>query len=97
MADYEEKEDRLMTALERRCKRDYSEDLDAHDDAITEYDSYEAMHMARTYDSVSRQMKSGLTDSSTATIYLERAARVAGQLPEGEVAALGKADQARVC
>lgn len=88
-------DERILTSLERRVKRDYTEDVDAHDDAIVDYDSYEAMHMARTYDSVSRQMKSGLTDSATATIYLERAARVAGQLPEGEVIALGKSDQGK--
>jgi len=88
-------DDRILTNLERRVKRDYKEDLDAHDDAIVDYDAYEAMHMARTWDSVSKTTKSGLTDSATATIYLERAARVAGQLPEGEVLALGKADQGK--
>lgn len=73
-------------------KRDYDEDLLAHDGAIENFDAYEAMHMGKTYDQTSRETKNGLTDSATATIYLERAARVAGKLPEGEMLAFGKKD-----
>lgn len=51
--------------------------------------------MGRTYDSVSRQTKNGLTDSSTATIYLERAARVVSQLPTGNLTAAGKKDDGK--
>lgn len=73
-------------------KRDYDEDLSAHDTAIENFDAFEAMHMGKTYDQKSRETKNGLTDSATATIYLERAARVAGKLPEGEMLAFGKKD-----
>jgi hypothetical protein len=76
----------------RVLARDYREDIDTHDDATKDFDAYEAMHMGQTYDSVSQETSNGLTDSKTATIYLERAARVAGQLPEGEVQAFGKKD-----
>lgn len=81
-----------MNGQERALWRDYSEDLDQHDGAIQDYDAYEAMDMGKTYDPVSRKTGNGLTDNMTATIYLERAARVAGQLPEGETKAFGKKD-----
>lgn len=77
---------------EKDLWRDYSEDLQNHDDAIVDFDAYEAMDMGKTYDPVSRKTGNGLTDNMTATIYLERAARVAGQLPEGETEATGKKD-----
>lgn len=73
-------------------KKQYITDLSAHDDAIANFDAYEAMHGAKTYDQESKQTKNGITDSKTAVIYGERAARVAGQPPEGEVQALGKRD-----
>lgn len=73
-------------------RRDYNEDLKAHDDAIQDFDAFEAMHMGKTFDTTSRQTKNGLTDNATATIYLERAARVAGKLPDGEMVAFGKKD-----
>ena len=73
-------------------KRDYDEDLSAHDTAIENFDAFEAMHMGKTYDQKTKETKNGLTDSATATIYLERAARVAGKLPEGEMLAFGKKD-----
>jgi len=81
-----------MNGEEASLWRDYSEDLDQHDGAIADYDAYEAMDMGKTYDPVSRKTGNGLTDNMTATIYLERAARVAGQLPEGETQAFGKKD-----
>lgn len=80
---------------ERHLKRDYSEDKTAHELAIVDFDAYEAMHQGKTYDTESKETTNGLTDSMTATIYLERAARVAGQLPEGEVEALGKKDKGK--
>lgn len=81
-----------LTDYEKTLYRDYSEDLTAHDDAIVDFDAFEAMHMGKTYDRISKETGNGLTDSKTATIYLERAARVAGQLPEGEVKAFGGKD-----
>lgn len=85
----------LMSDDEKRYYRDYKEDLQAHDDAIVNFDAYEAMHNGLTYDAVSKETSNGLTDSATATIYLERAARVAGQLPSGEVIAFGKKDKGK--
>lgn len=81
-----------MNGEERLLWRDYSEDLEAHDAATTDYDAYEAMDMGKTYDPESRKTGNGLTDNMTSTIYLERAARVAGQLPDGETQAMGKKD-----
>lgn len=79
----------------RRVYSDFKHDLDAHDNYITDFDAYEAMLMSRTYDSVSRQTKNGLTDSATRTIYLERAARVVSQLPTGNLTAAGKKDDGK--
>lgn len=81
-----------LNGEERLLHRDYTEDLEAHDKAIVDYDAYEAMDMGKTYDPISKQTNNGLTDNMTSTIYLERAARVAGQLPEGETRAFGKKD-----
>jgi len=78
--------------FERQLFRAWREDVDAHDEAIANFDAYEAMNMGLTYDLISKTTDNGLTDNTTATIYLERAARVAGQLPEGEVQAFGKKD-----
>lgn len=78
--------------VDKHYARDYREDLDSHDDATLNFDAYEAMHMGQTYDANSKETTNGLTDSKTSTIYLERAARVAGQLPEGEIKAFGKKD-----
>lgn len=84
-----------LPLFERQLFRDWREDLDAHDDQITNFDAFEAMHNGQTYDTISRSTSNGLTDNMTATIYLERAARVAGQLPEGEVKAFGKKDKGK--
>jgi hypothetical protein len=84
-----------LNDTEKFLRRDYLEDIQAHDDATQNYDAYEAMHNSQTFDQVSRETTSGLTDSKTATIYLERAARVAGQLPTGEVKAFGKRDMGK--
>lgn len=92
MADKTLNDIKPSNGQEKMLYRDYSEDLEQHDGAITDYDAYEAMDMGKTYDPVSRKTGNGLTDNMTATIYLERAARVAGQLPEGETQAFGKKD-----
>lgn len=92
MADVTLNQVKDMNGDEAALWRDYSEDLDQHDGAIQDYDAYEAMDMGKTYDPISRATGNGLTDNMTATIYLERAARVAGQLPEGETVAIGKKD-----
>ena len=74
---------------------DYNSDLEIHDNYITDFDAYEAMLISKTYDSVSRQTKNGITDSDAATMIIERAARVVGQLPDGEVTAAGKKDKGK--
>lgn len=75
-------------------KKDFKEDLDAHNDAINSvpYDALEAMESAQVFDEQSKKTKNSLTDSMTDTIYRERAARVVGNLPSGEVKAIGKRD-----
>lgn len=93
--DSQQSDKENLTEEEQYLKRDYFEDLQAHDDAIRDFDALEAMGMSLTYDEVSRTTKNGLTDSATSTLYLERAARVAGQLPEGEVLAMGKKDSGK--
>lgn len=92
MADKTLNEIKPTTDQEKNLYRDYSEDLDQHDGAIADYDAYEAMDMGKTYDPVSRKTGNGLTDNMTSTIYLERSARVAGQLLDGETQAFGKKD-----
>ncbi len=73
-------------------KTDYASDLEVHDNQITEWDANEAMLISKTYDQVSKQTKSGITDSEAATMIIERSARVVGQLPSGEMEAAGKRD-----
>lgn len=95
MATIGEKDKKIYDTLndyQKTLFRDWTEDLRAHDDAIVDFDAYEAMDNAKTYDAVSKETGNGLTDSMTATIYLERAARVAGQLPSGETRAHGRKD-----
>lgn len=77
---------------EKLLHRDYTDDLETHDQAIDNYDALEAMDAGMTYDTESKKTTNGLTDNMTATIYIERAARVAGQLPDGETVAIGKKD-----
>lgn len=71
---------------------DYRSDLTIHDNFITDFDAYEAMLISKTYDSISKKTTNGITDSEAATMIIERAARVVGQLPEGEIEAAGKKD-----
>lgn len=73
-------------------RRDFRYDLLAHDNYITNFDAYEAMLISKPYDSVSKKIQNGLSDGRTTTIYQERAARVMGQLPTGEMKAAGKKD-----
>lgn len=74
-------------------RRDFRYDLLAHDNYIQNFDAYEAMLISQPYDSVSKKVQNGLSDGRTTTIYQERAARVVGQLPTGNVMAAGKKDQ----
>lgn len=92
---YTEPDSKQQDDYQRKVYSDFKFDLTAHDNYITDFDAYEAMLMGRTYDSVSRQTKNGLTDSSTTTIYLERAARVVSQLPTGDITAAGKKDEGK--
>lgn len=80
--------------LESRLKTDYKDDLDRHDDAINAlgWEGNEAMVMSQVYDDVSRATSNGITDGSTTTIYLERSARVVGQVASGYIEAAGKQD-----
>jgi hypothetical protein len=71
---------------------DFQSDLQMHDYYITDFDAYEAMLVSKTYDSVSKQTKNGITDSDAATMVIERSARVVGQLPTGETTAAGRKD-----
>lgn len=95
--DYEEIDPKTASEIElekyQECvKKDFKYDLLAHDNYIQNFDAYEAMLISRPYDSVSKKVGTGLSDGRTTTIYQERAARVAGQLPEGNMTAAGKQD-----
>jgi hypothetical protein len=76
-------------------KRDFQEDLSAHDDYIVDFDAYEAMLLSKVYDSVSKKTTNSITDGESATLAIERAARVVGQLPTGQVKAAGKKDNGK--
>ena len=76
-------------------KKDYESDLEAHDKYTTDWDSLEAMLISKTYDSISKQTKNGITDSDASTMLIERSARVVGQLPEGITEAAGKKDRGK--
>lgn len=95
MADTKEFDPATLGEFESQLYKAYSHDKDALDDSVKDFDAFEAMHNGETYDTVSRETTNGITDNMTSTIYLERAARVAGQLPEGEVQAFGKKDKGK--
>jgi hypothetical protein len=77
-------------------KKDYQEDWDVHRKYISAFDPLEAMLIGQVYDSVSNSIDgSKITDSYTATLAIERAARVMGKLPDGMSEAMGKADQGK--
>lgn len=82
------------TDTANRYKKDFKDDLDAHNDVILNvpYDALEAMESAKVFDESSKKTLNSLTDSMTDTIYRERASRVVGQLPEGTTKAIGKKD-----
>lgn len=75
-----------------RVRKEFRYDLTAHDNYIKDFDAYEAMLISKPYDSVSRKVQNGLSDGRTTTIYLERAGRVAGKLPDGQMLAAGEKD-----
>jgi hypothetical protein len=88
----EESSIEASSSLIKRYQSDYRYDVGAHDDFIVDYDSYEAMLISKTFDQVTKETKNGITDGSTATLYIERSARVVGQLPTGEFKAAGRKD-----
>lgn len=74
----------------------YTSDWDVHRKYIESFDDYEAMLSSEVYDSVSNSISgSKITDSYTATLAIERAARVVGKLPEGVTVSVAKADQGK--
>lgn len=75
--------------------RDFQEDLDAHDYYIGDFDAYEAMLISKVYDSVSKKTTNSITDGESATLAIEGAARVVGQLPTGQIKAAGKKDDGK--
>jgi hypothetical protein len=94
-ADKKEDAKENKTGEQYEYEADYRSDLDMHDNYIVDFDAYEAMLISKTYDSVSRQTKNGITDSDAATMIIERSARVVGQLPDGETTAAGKKDKGK--
>ena len=90
MADYVNNKD--LSGKKYEYEKDYRSDLDMHDKYIVDFDAFEAMLISKTYDAVSKKTKNGITDSESATMIIERSARVVGQLPSGETEAAGKRD-----
>lgn len=82
---------------EKQYVKDFRADVDAHNDFINAvpYDALEAMESARVFDLQSKKSSNRLTDSMTDTVYRERAARVVGQVPKGQVKAIGKKDKGK--
>lgn len=93
MADYEEERD--LQDGTYAYEKEYKSDLEVHDRFIEEWDAHEAMLISKTYDAVSKQTKNGITDSETATMVIERSARVVGQLPSGLTEAAGRKDRGK--
>jgi len=90
------KQKKQKSSYEYEYKRDYLSDKDIHDNYIASFDEYEAMLIGQVYDSVSNSVSgSKITDSYTATLAIERAARVVGKLPEGMTESVAKADQGK--
>lgn len=76
-------------------RKDYESDWDVHRKFIQTLDPLEAMLIGQVFDSVSNSIDgSKITDSYTATLAIERAARVMGKLPTGVTEAT-KADQGK--
>lgn len=95
MDDYEKEPTRDLPGERYQYEAEYRADLETHDRYIAEFDAYEAMLVSKTYDSVSRQTKNGITDGDAATMIIERSARVVGQLPSGETEAAGRKDKGK--
>lgn len=74
---------------------EYRSDLDVHNSYIRDFEAYEAMGIGQVYDSVSKSIDgSKITDSYSATLASERAARVMAKLPDGQVTGIN-ADQGK--
>lgn len=83
-------------AYEFKYKKDYYDDWDIHQKYVQTFDAYEAMLIGQVYDSVSRSVDGAkITDSYSATLAIERSARVMGKLPEGETESVGRNDQGK--
>lgn len=83
-------------AYEFKYKKDYYEDWDIHQKYVQTFDAYEAMLIGQVYDSVSRSVDGAkITDSYSATLAIERSARVMGKLPDGETESVGRNDQGK--
>lgn len=96
-ADIEEFDPATASKAERekyyqKVRKNFEWDLNAHDNYIKDFDSYESMLISKPYDSISKKVQNGLSDGRTTTIYLERAARVVGKLPDGQMKAAGEKD-----
>jgi len=90
------KDKEKKSSYECEYKRDYISDWDIHRKYVNTFDDYEAMLIGDVYDSVSGSTSgSKITDSYTATLAIERAARVVGKLPEGVTESVAKADQGK--
>lgn len=89
----DEQKDYIDNTLKSTFRSAFRQDVDSHDDIIDGvFDGYEAMLQSEVYDSVSKTTKSKITDGASATIIIERSARVVGQLPTGVMKAAGKKD-----
>jgi hypothetical protein len=85
----------VKSQFEVPFKSDYVSDWDVHRKFIQTLDPLEAMLIGQVYDSVSGSIDGAkITDSYTATLAIERAARVMGKLPTGVTEAT-KADQGK--
>lgn len=84
------------SAYECEHKADYMSDWDLHRSYIQGFDELEAMLLGQVYDTVSNSLNgSKITDSYTATLAIERSARVVGKLPEGRTESVAKADMGK--
>lgn len=75
----------------------YESDRDAIRTIVDTFDEKESMLISKVEDSLtnSSTFKSRVTDSRLATIIWERSARVMGQLPKGQVKAIGMKDKGK--
>lgn len=81
------------TDFDYKYKKDYTSDLDVHQNYTLSFDAYEAMVIGQVYDQVSNSVDgSKITDSYATTLAKERADRVMAKLPDGETSPVGRAD-----